>query len=647
MPMPLMVFTVSGIFLFFVIVFCCRNEILLLSLCRKWFFVMKKCKQHKKRRLFSSLSFRINMVLIVILVIVGWLFIRSVTFGVSLVTNGNRQINMSRMITASIDNRLNHIENVMKTGALVALQKRMTEHNSTIFRDSLGKMDQIDTVYLSTNKLAEVEAVKKCLARVDSSGVGMWSEPYLVEKDSTKVPVVSFITPLKNSRGNIYSSLCANVRLDWLDELARREVGHESGAKVSVITGNDIYVYYTDSDRIMKNAKNYPADFENNGENVALQVYSNIQEFMLRSGNAYVKATGWRVVCDVPLRDDTVLLKAVTGISIFTLLLLFFIIILAIVITVNWQLRPLGKIADATDAIAQGKFDTQLPKVKGHSDIAHLRDSFVSMQQELARYIEDLRATTEKKANMERDLHIAAKIQQGMLLKVFPAFPGREDIDIYGMQRAAKEVGGDIFDFLMRDDRLYFLIGDVSGKGVPASLFMTVVGHLFRNVARYSTSASIIVEAINNGLAEGNDEDMFCTLFCGVLDMQTGRVEFCNAGHNPPIWIHEGNTSFMHPEVNLPTGVLGDYEYKSEEIQLSEGDALFLYTDGVTEAENSQKALFGDASTLAMVDLLKDVPMMDMADGVVDAIRRFVDDYEQSDDLTMLCLRWRGKKAVD
>ena len=608
---------------------------------------MKKCKQHKKRRLFSSLSFRINMVLIVILVIVGWLFIRSVTFGVSLVTNGNRQINMSRMITASIDNRLNHIENVMKTGALVALQKRMTEHNSTIFRDSLGKMDQIDTVYLSTNKLAEVEAVKKCLARVDSSGVGRWSEPYLVEKDSVKIPVVSYITPLKNSRGNIYSSLCANVRLEWLDELASKEVGDESGAKVSVITGNDIYVYYTDSDRIMKNAKNYPADFENNGENVALQVYSNIQEFMLRSGNAYVKATGWRVVCDVPLRDDTMLLKMVTGISVFTLLLLFFIIILAIVITVNWQLRPLGKIADATDAIAQGKFDTQLPKVKGHSDISHLRDSFVSMQQELARYIEDLRATTEKKANMERDLHIAAKIQQGMLLKVFPAFPGREDIDIYGMQRAAKEVGGDIFDFLMRDDRLYFLIGDVSGKGVPASLFMTVVGHLFRNVARYSTSASIIVEAINNGLAEGNDEDMFCTLFCGVLDMQTGRVEFCNAGHNPPIWVHEGNTSFMTPEVNLPTGVLGDFEYKSEEIQFSEGDALFLYTDGVTEAENSQKALFGDASTLAMVDLLKDVPMKDMADGVVDAIRRFVDDYEQSDDLTMLCLRWRGKKAVD
>lgn len=610
-------------------------------------YVMKKCKQHKKRRFFSSMSFRINMVLIIILVILGWLFTRSVTFGVSLVTNGNRQINMSRMITSSINDRMNHIENVMKTGALMALQKRMTENNSTIFRDSLGKMDYIDTVYLSTNKLAEAEEVKKCVAMAQTSGASLWSEPYLVEKDSAKILVVSYVTPLKNSRGNIYSSLCANVRLDWLDKLAREEVGDESGAKVSVITSNDLYVYYTDSVRILKKAKEYPKVFEENGKNYGTRVYSGIQDFMLQNGSTYVKATGWRVICDVPLRDDTLLTQIVTGFSIFMLAILFFIIILCIVITVNWQLRPLGKIAEATDAIAQGNFNTKLPIIKGHSDISHLRDSFVSMQSELTKYIEDLRATTEKKANMERDLLIAAKIQQGMLLKVFPAFPGRNDIDIYGMQRAAKEVGGDIFDFLMRDDRLYFLIGDVSGKGVPASLFMTVVGHLFRNVARYSTSASIIVEAINNGLAEGNDEDMFCTLFCGVLDMQTGKVEYCNAGHNVPIWIHDGKTSFMTPEVNLPAGVLGEFEYKSEEMQLSEGDALFLYTDGVTEAENKDKALFGDNSTLAMVDLLKDMSMKDLSDGVYDAVKQFVDGYEQSDDLTMLCLRWKWKNEQD
>lgn len=603
---------------------------------------MKKCK-HKKRRIFYSMSFRINIVLIIILVIVGWLFTRGVTDSVSLVTNGHRQISISKMLTASINQRVDHIESVMKTGALMALQKRMTENNSAIVRDSLGRMDQIDTVYLSTNKLAEVEEVRKCVAKADTSGASVWSEPYYIEKDSVKHLVVTLVTPLRNSRGKIYSALCANIKLDWLDELARNEIGDESEAKVSVISKGGSYVYYTDSVRIMKKESDFASVDEGKDVGGFMKVKWILNQI---DNNTSVNATGWRVVCHVPLHDDTILVQVVTAISIIMLTLLFFIIILSIVITVNWQLSPLGRIAEATDAIAQGNFNTKLPKVKGHSDISHLRDSFVSMQNELAKYIDDLRATTEKKANMERDLHIAAKIQQGMLLKVFPAFPERSDIDIYGMQRAAKEVGGDIFDFLMRDDRLYFLIGDVSGKGVPASLFMTVVGHLFRNVARYSTSASVIVEAINNGLAEGNDEDMFCTLFCGVLDMQTGKVDYCNAGHNAPIWIHDSKTAFMTPEVNLPTGVIGEFEYKSEEMQLSEGDALFLYTDGVTEAENRDKDLFGDATTLAMVDLLKDMPMRDLSDGVYDAVKQFVDGYEQSDDLTVLCLRWRGKKGI-
>ncbi len=125
--------------------------------------------------------------------------------------------------------------------------------------------------------------------------------------------------------------------------------------------------------------------------------------------------------------------------------------------------------------------------------------------------------------------------------------------------------------------------------------------------------------------------------------MNTGMVEYCNAGHNPPIWIHEGKTAFMSPEVNLPTGVFGGFEYKLESMQLSEGDVLFLYTDGVNEAENVNKVLFGDTNTLAVVDLMKETQMKDLSNGVYDAVRQFVDGYEQSDDLTMLCLRWKNK----
>jgi serine phosphatase RsbU (regulator of sigma subunit) len=236
---------------------------------------------------------------------------------------------------------------------------------------------------------------------------------------------------------------------------------------------------------------------------------------------------------------------------------------------------------------------------------------------------------------MERDLHIAAKIQQGMLLKVFPAFPGRDDIDIYGMQRAAKEVGGDIFDFLMRDDRLYFLIGDVSGKGVPASLFMTVVGHLFRNVARYSTSASIIVEAINNGLAEGNDEDMFCTIFCGVLDMQTGRVEFCNAGHNPPVFRGE----FIEMEPNAPIGLWPELEYIGENIDNIKGEPLFIYTDGLNEAENAAQEQFGDDHLLEVIRNNTYESARQTVELLQHEVAVHVAGAEPSDDLTMLCLK--------
>lgn len=324
------------------------------------------------------------------------------------------------------------------------------------------------------------------------------------------------------------------------------------------------------------------------------------------------------------------------------LMMLILAIVSCIVLTVDWQLRPLGRIAEAANAISNGDFSYKIPEVSGHSDISHLRNSFVAMQQELVRYIADLRNTTEKKAGMERDLHIASQIQKGLLPKTFPAFPDRNDIDIYGLVVPAKEVGGDIFDFFMRDEKLFFLIGDVSGKGVPASLFMMVVGHLFRNVGRYSNEPSIIVSGINSELANGNDQDMFCTLFCGVLDMETGMLSYCNAGHNAPILMTEGSTDFMKPCTNLPAGAIADFSYQTESVQMQKDDALFLYTDGVTEAENKAMELFGDSHTLGIVELLKDASMKEMADGVFDAVKTFADGNEQSDDITMLCLRWKG-----
>ncbi len=602
-----------------------------------------KERKSSRRRFFSSMSFRINLVLIVVMAVLGWSFTKVMTMLVSGISNMARMSTMAKVVKTNIEGNVNHVESVMMTAALSARQKVLTEANSTLVCDSIAeRTEEIDTVFVaySNKKNPDIEG---CIDSAIVTASNVWSNPHYAVRNGKKYPVVTFVTPIRNPQGRIYATLCANVNLRWLKDIADDEVGMGE-AFITVTTEDGIYLYNRDSTKIMKNIAEVP-QIPVDSSRVVGYLSGSVSIGEDNDNDAkianVIDKTGWRVKCVVPLRDNNEMTMIISILVVVMLVLLFLAIISCIILTVNWQLRPLGRIADAADAIAGGDFNNKLPKVSGHSDISHLRDSFVVMQRELVRYIDDLRSTTEKKASMERDLHIAAQIQNGLIPKSFPAFPERKDIDIHGLLVPAKEVGGDIFDFFIQDEKLFFMIGDVSGKGVPASLFMMVVGHLFRNVGRYSNNPSVIVSGINNGLAEGNEQNMFCTLFCGVLDMETGKLDYCNAGHNAPIFISNGNAEYMKPCTNLPTGILADFPYQGESMQVERNDALFLYTDGVTEAENRDNALFGDENTLKIVDILKDSTMEDLSNGVFDAVKAFVDGNEQSDDITMLCLRWK------
>lgn len=602
-----------------------------------------KERKSSRRRFFSSMSFRINLVLIVVMAVLGWSFTKVMTMLVSGISNMARMSTMAKIVKTNIEGNVNHVESVMMTAALSARQKVLTEANSALVCDSIvERTEEIDTVFVaySNKKNPDIES---CIDSAIVTASNVWSNPHYAVRNGKKYPVVTFVTPIRNPQGRIYATLCANVNLRWLKDIADDEVGMGE-AYITVTTEDGIYLYNRDSTKIMKNIVDVP-QIPIDSSRVVGYLSGSVSIGEDNDNDAkianVIDKTGWRVKCVVPLRDNNEMTMIISILVVVMLVLLFLAIISCIILTVNWQLRPLGRIADAADAIAGGDFNNKLPKVSGHSDISHLRDSFVVMQRELVRYIDDLRTTTEKKASMERDLHIAAQIQNGLIPKSFPAFPERKDIDIHGLLVPAKEVGGDIFDFFIQDERLFFIIGDVSGKGVPASLFMMVVGHLFRNVGRYSNKPSVIVSGINNGLAEGNEQNMFCTLFCGVLDMETGRLDYCNAGHNAPIFINKGRAEYMKPCTNLPTGILADFPYQGESMQIERNNALFLYTDGVTEAENRDNALFGDENTLKIVDILKDSTMEDLSNGVFDAVKAFVDGNEQSDDITMLCLRWK------
>ncbi len=257
---------------------------------------------------------------------------------------------------------------------------------------------------------------------------------------------------------------------------------------------------------------------------------------------------------------------------------------------------------------------------------------------------------TQSKTVIERDLKIASAIQMGMIPKLYPAFPNRKELDVCGFIKPAKDVGGDLYDYFIRDEKFFFCIGDVSGKGVPASLFMAVIRALFRNVSLHADDPAEIAEALNQGLSEGNDMNMFCTMFIGVLDLRTGHLDYCNAGHNAPI-IRRMNADgsvdvkFMTPQTNLAIGVFEGFPFMREETELKPGEAIFLYTDGVSEAESLTKELFGDERTLQALSKARSAnarTAQEFIYAVYDIIAEHAKGAEQSDDITMCVVEYKG-----
>ena len=262
-----------------------------------------------------------------------------------------------------------------------------------------------------------------------------------------------------------------------------------------------------------------------------------------------------------------------------------------------------------------------------------------------------MQAMVINKAGMESELNVASGIQMGMIPKIYPAFPGREELDVYGFLKPAKTVGGDLYYYFVRDEKLFFCIGDVSGKGIPASLFMMVILALFRNVSHHTFNPAHIMDSINTSISEGNEHCMFCTMFTGVLDLKTGHLDYCNAGHNAPVIrriTEEGvKVDYMQPKKNLPVGVFGEFEYELEHTTLKPGEAIFMYTDGVTEAENVHHQLFGEERTLAAL-LDGRAHGLTSSKEIIDNIYKNIEQYaagmEQSDDITMVVVEYQGMK---
>ena len=258
-------------------------------------------------------------------------------------------------------------------------------------------------------------------------------------------------------------------------------------------------------------------------------------------------------------------------------------------------------------------------------------------------YLEKQQKLTMERNRLQSELEIANVIQHSLLPAIDETYPGRSEVDVAGSMEAAKEVGGDFYDvFFLDSDRLAFLIGDVSGKGIPAALFMASSKIILQNCIRDMPTLSAAVETANNVLCKKNEADMFVTVWVGVLDLKTGMLTYLSAGHNPPVRIQDGKAAFLPGKNGFVLGGLEGAPYKEQEIRLQTGDALFLYTDGVTEATSAAAELFGDERLLSALSGFDTGTAAEILTAVQRAVDSFVAQNDQFDDMTMLCFRLKA-----
>ena len=374
-------------------------------------------------------------------------------------------------------------------------------------------------------------------------------------------------------------------------------------------------------------------------------VISNLEMRNLKGTPYYVNFkpmpyTNWTVA--VIQHRDLVFTQGIM-LSLFIILCMFvgsLVIFFFISKSIRRVTKPLGFLSDSAQEVAKGNFDAPLPTFRHNDEVAQLRNSFGTMQQSLKQYMEDLKASTTAKAALESELNIARDIQ---LSKVPTEFPERLDLDIFASMTPAKAVGGDLYDFFMRGNELLFCLGDVCGKGVPAALFMMETRSLFRAYAADEDRPDRIALKMNKNLNEQNESLMFVTLFVGILDLTTGELRYCNAGHETPLVINKELRQLPFDGVS-PVGLIPAPPYVMQTVQIEPHTTILVYTDGLDEAMTADLEQFGHERVFNEVNrAIQDgqTGPKELIERLKQAVRNYVGDAEQSDDLTMLAIRFR------
>lgn len=475
----------------------------------------------------------------------------------------------------------------------------------------------------------------------------VWTEPFVdynPEAVYTKEVIASYCKPLRDNDGNYVGTISTDISLEWLSKTISEVKPYPNSYSIMIGAGGTFFVH-PDSTKLFNETIFTPTLEKPDTALTALghamqRGETGMRQLMFEGQDCYVfykalGSTGWSVAIVCPESDIfggyNRLYRIVIAIVILGLIVMLFVFSRII----GHELKPLHTLALQAETIASGQFDKTLPEDKRIDEIGSLNHTFSNMQHSLVNFIEELKSTTAMKATIESELKVASDIQMGLIPRVFPPFPHRQDIDLYASMTPAKEVGGDLYDYFLQDERLYFCIGDVSGKGIPASMFMAITRNLFRIIAQQNRAPWEVATQINVFLTRDNEQSMFVTMFIGMIDLRKGLMEFCNCGHNAPIL----DGKFLEAkDTNQPLGLWESKAFVGEVIEDIRDKQLLLYTDGLNEAENQQQERLGDERLL---ELMQDSIHLS-SEEVVTKLKAAVINHragaEPNDDLTLLCL---------
>ncbi|MBQ0086060.1 MAG: SpoIIE family protein phosphatase [Bacteroidales bacterium] len=478
-------------------------------------------------------------------------------------------------------------------------------------------------------------------------GEPCWGEPYF-DDGGADCLMSTYSYPLKDAEGKVFAVITADISLEWISGILSSIKPYPS-SRVRLISRNGSFInQLSDANTRGETIFSISADTSSKSRNVhrlaeAISRGETGKIIYLKDGEASFAvfaplSNGWKA--SISCNYTEVLSRTFRiHIILFSLVIIGLLILFKSSYLIIHKLTdPLSHFTESALEVAKGNFNVDLPQIKEDDEIKKLRDSFDYMQKSLKKYIGDLQETTATKERIQSELNIANQIQMAMLPRDFPA---TDRVGLLAMVHPAKEVGGDLYDFFLDKDSLYFAVGDVSGKGVPASLLMAITRASFRFIAKMGLPMNEVVSKMNNALAESNANGMFVTLFVGKINLETGEFKYCNAGHNPIVTISpDGKAEYMKAKPNLAAGLFSDFPYEEESCTLQHGSRLVIYTDGVTEAEKADKTQFGEDRLIEWSEnrctLFSDSG--EACEDLYSTVKQFTDGNEQNDDITIMTI---------